>query len=119
MSRPVAAAAVAELLTAYTATAERWHELRTDARAANPVFDENARLARELRASAEGRAAIAALIDHPLSGVRVLAAARSLDLCPDVAVAALEALACGDGLHAMAAEYVLEELRAGTLQLDD
>ena len=33
-----------ELLAAYAATAERWHALRTNARAANPVFDENARL---------------------------------------------------------------------------
>jgi hypothetical protein len=27
---------VAELLAAYAVTAERWHDLRTDARAANP-----------------------------------------------------------------------------------
>jgi len=40
---------VEELLAAYAATAERWHELRADARAANPVFDEHARLAAGLR----------------------------------------------------------------------
>ena len=46
---------VAALLGAYAATAERWHDLRADARAANPVFDENARLAAALRASDEER----------------------------------------------------------------
>lgn len=109
---------VTELLAAYAATAERWHELRTDARAANPVFDENERLARLLRATAEGRAGIAALMDHEASGVRVLAAAHSLDGATERAVAVLEELERGSGLHAIAAEYALEEHRAGTLQLD-
>ncbi|MEA2193685.1 MAG: hypothetical protein QOG42_119 [Solirubrobacteraceae bacterium] len=54
MSAPAEARGdVEELLAAYAATAERWHELRADARAANPVFDENARLAARLRESAE------------------------------------------------------------------
>lgn len=110
--------AVAELFAAYVATAERWHELRTDARAANPVFDDNERIALELRRSAEGQAAIAELLAHPASGVRVLAAAHSLECCPADAVAVLEALAAGEGLHAIAAEYALEEFaRAGTLEL--
>lgn len=110
-------APLAELLAAYAATAERWHDLRADARAANPVFDENARLARELRASDEGRAGIAALIGHPAGGVRVLAAAHSLDHREPEAVAALEELARGEGLHAIAAEHALQEFRAGTLEL--
>lgn len=108
-----------ELSAAYAATAERWHDLRADARAANPVFDENARLAALLRASEEGRAAIAELMAHPASGVRVLAAAHSLD-CPAAsarAVAVLEALEAGAGLHAIAAEHALAEFRAGTLEL--
>jgi hypothetical protein len=106
------------LLAAYAATAECWHELRTDARAANPVFDENERLARELRATDEGRAGIAALMAHAASGVRVLAAAHSLTFCADDAVAALEVLARGADLHAIAADHVLSEFRAGTLDLD-
>lgn len=109
---------VGPLLAAYAATAERWHELRTDARSANPVFDENARLARELRTSQAGCVAIATLIDHPASGVRVLAAAHSLNFCAPAAVPALEALAGGEGLHAIAAGYALEQFRAGTLELD-
>ena len=109
---------VAALLAAYTATAERWHELRTDACAANPVFDENERLAHELRASDEGRAGIAALMRHPASGVRVLAAARSLDFAAAEAVTVLELLAAGVGLHAIAAGYALEQHRAGTLRID-
>jgi hypothetical protein len=110
---------VTTLFAAYAATAERWHELRADARAANAVFDENERLASELHCSAEGRAAIATLISHAASGVRVLAAAHSLEFCPDEATVALEALAAGDGLHAVAAQYALEEFaRAGTLELD-
>jgi hypothetical protein len=109
---------VAELFAAYAATAERWHDLRTDARTANAVFDDNERLALDLRASADGRAAIARLLAHPSSGVRVLAAAHSLEFCPDDAVAVLEALAAGEGLHAIAAQYALEEFaRAGTLEV--
>jgi hypothetical protein len=105
-------------LAAYTATAERWHDLRTDARAANPVFDENARLAAQLRASQEGRAGIASLLGHEASGVRVLAAAHSLDGddCAR-AVEVLEELSGGAGLHAIAAEHALAEHRAGTLEL--
>jgi hypothetical protein len=110
---------VVTLFAAYAATAERWHELRADARAANAVFDENERLARELRCSSKGRAAIATLISHEATGVRVLAAAHSLEFCPDEATVALEALAAGDGLHAVAAGYALEEYaRAGTQELD-
>ena len=110
---------VAELLAAYAATAQRWHDLRADPRAANPVFDENARLAEVLRSSAEGRAAIAQLMAHECSGVRVLAAAHSLDCAAasDRAVAVLEALQSGTGLHAIAAEHALAEFRAGTLEL--
>jgi len=108
---------VAQLLAAYAATAERWHELRTDARAANPVFDENARLAALLRVSPAGRAGIARLLEHPDSGVRVLAAAQSLPRFPDEAVAVLEELAAGTGLHAIAAEHALTEHCAGRLEL--
>jgi hypothetical protein len=112
----VTAPAVAELLAAYAATAERWHELRTDARAANPVFDENGRLAAVLRASAEGRAGIARLMGHPDSGVRALAAAQSLPHCPAEAIAVLEELEAGSGLHAIAAEHALTEFRGGRFE---
>lgn len=109
---------VAALLADYAATAERWHELRHDARAANAVFDENARLAARLRASPEGRAGIARLLDHEASGVRVLAAAQSLDgSASERARAVLEELARGSDLHAIAAEHALTEFRAGTLEL--
>jgi hypothetical protein len=107
---------VGELLAAYAATAERWHELRTDARAANPVFDENARLAAALREAEAGRAGIARLMAHPASGVRVLAAAQSLPAFPDEAIAVLERLAAGSGLHAIAAEHALTEYRAGRFE---
>jgi hypothetical protein len=107
---------VAELLAAYAATAERWHELRADARAANPVFDANARLAAQLRQTAAGRAAIARLMDHPASGVRVLAAAQSLPAFSGEAIAVLEQLAAGAGLHAIAAEHALTEFHAGRFE---
>jgi hypothetical protein len=110
---------VDELFAAYTASAERWHELRGDARAANPVFDENARLAARLRRSDEGCAAIAVLLDHPASGVRVLAAAHCIDAFPERASVVLEELRVGTGLHAIAAEHTLTEFRAGTLHVDD
>ena len=104
------------LLTAYAATAERWHELRTDARAANPVFDENARVAALLRQSATGRTGIARLMQHPASGVRVLAAAHSLPEFADEAIVVLEALQTQTGLHAIAAEHALTEFRAGRFE---
>jgi hypothetical protein len=106
-----------QLLGAYASTAARWHELRSDARAANPVFDDNARLAALLRDSDIGRAGIARLMDHELSGVRVLAAAHSLPDFPGEAIAVLEALAAGTDLHAIAAEHALTEYRAGTFEL--
>ena len=109
--------ALDELLAAYAATAERWHELRADARAANPVFDENERLATVLRASPEGRDAIASLMSHDASGVRVLAASHSLDFRSAEATVVLEELAGGSGLHAIAAQYALGEFRAGRLEL--
>lgn len=112
-------APVDELLAAYAASAEHWHELRGDARAANPVFDENARLAALLRGSDEGRARIARLMEHEASGVRVLAAAHCIDAFPERASAVLEELQQGAGLHAIAAEHALAEYRAGTLQLED
>lgn len=87
-------AAVGELLAAYAATAQRWHDLRTDARAANLAFDENALLASELRASQEGRVGIATLIDHPAGGVRVLAAAHSLDVDKEISQISSHALFC-------------------------
>lgn len=105
-----------QLLAAYASTAERWHELRTDAGAANPVFDDNARLAALLRDSEVGRAGIARLMQHELSGVRVLAAAHSLHDFPNEAVPVLEALATGRDLHAIAAEHALTEFRAGTFE---
>jgi DNA-binding NarL/FixJ family response regulator len=110
---------VAELRAAYAATAQRWHDLRADARAANPVFDENAELAAALRCTDAGRAAIAELMAHDCSGVRVLAAAHSLDCEParERAVAVLEELESGAGLHAIAAEHALAEFRAGRLEL--
>ena len=70
-----------------------------------------------LRDSAAGRAAIARLMDHDDSGVRVLAAAHSLHDFADDAVAVLEALATGADLHAIAAEHALTEYRAGTFEL--
>jgi hypothetical protein len=46
----------------------------------------------------------------------VLAAAHSLHDFPDAAVAALEALRSGTGLHALAAEHALTEFRAGRFE---
>jgi hypothetical protein len=56
-------------------------------------------------------------MEHEASGVRVLAAAQSLPQFPQAAVAVLEELAAGIGLHAIAAEHALTEFRAGRLEL--
>jgi len=115
VSKPVA---VAELLAAYAATAQRWHELRGSARAANPVFDDNARRARELRRSPgpprrDRRPARTSRERRAAAG-----GGAESDHYESEAVAALEALAGGSDLQAIAAGYALEEVRAGRLELD-
>ena len=60
---------------------------------------------------------IARLMEHDTSGVRVLAAAQSLPGFPEEAIAVLEELASGAGLHAIAAEHALTEYRAGRFEL--
>jgi hypothetical protein len=112
VSDPVA---VAELLATYAATAERWHDMRGGTR--RPIRCSARTLARALRCWSDGRAAMAALIGHSASGVRVPAAAQSLDHGEAAAVAALEALAGGGGLQAIAGAHALEQLRVGSLQL--
>ena len=56
-------------------------------------------------------------MEHPASGVRVLAAAQWLPDFPPEAVAVLEELKAGTGLHAIAAEHALTEFRAGRFEL--
>lgn len=92
--------------------------MQGDAPAANRVFDENHRLYKLLRTTAEGRAAIGAQVSHANVGVRLLAATHSLAWAPETAVAVLEAIEAGPGLYGNTAKYTLRSYRAGSLDLD-
>ena len=107
-----------ELVERYLQTALDWAAASDSARKANRVFDLNHRLSKQLRETEAGRAAIAALMHHPVAAVRLLAASDSLASYEAEAVAVLEALMREPGLLAVSAEHTLKAYREGTLDLD-
>lgn len=109
---------VAGLAARYLQLARAWDEQQGDARRANKLFDEHHAVAKQLRASEPGRQAIAALLGHEHSGVRLLAATDTLAWNPDAAVAVLKSIDTEPGLHAVTAKYTLKSYRDGTLDLD-
>jgi hypothetical protein len=109
---------VTALLDDYCATAVAWDEARGNAAKANPLFDHLQQLQKQLRAKPEGRLGIEALMAHPSVGVRLTAAAHSLQWSPDEAARVLEAIEAGPGLEAVSAKYTLKAYRNGTLNLD-
>ena len=109
---------VAELLDDYSKTAVAWDAAQRDAARANPLFDRLQALQKQLRVEPDGRAGIEALMAHPSAGVRLTAAAHSLQWSPAEAARVLEALQAGPGLHAVTAKYTLKAYRDGTLNLD-
>jgi hypothetical protein len=72
----------------------------------------------ELGKTADGRAAITAMIAHPMQTVAQWSAAHSLFWAEIEARAYLEILARSDGVGSFEAETVLREFDAGRLKMD-
>lgn len=72
----------------------------------------------ELRKTAEGRAAITAMIAHPTPTVAQWSAAHSLFWAETEARTYLETLARSDGVGSFEAQTVLREFDAGRLTMD-
>lgn len=89
-----------------------------DAKRANSIFDRLHLLAKEMRESPDGRAALASLMSHESTGVRLLAATECLAWDPPRARSVLMAISAEGGLHAVSAKYTLRSFEAGTLDLD-
>jgi hypothetical protein len=85
---------------------------------ANPLFDRLHAIFKQLRTEQAGRDGIAALMDDPTLGVRLMAAAHSLAWAPEKAARVLEAIEAGPGLHAVTAKYTLKSFREGSLNMD-
>lgn len=94
--------------------------LASDARArqCNKHVHRMQRAQLELRKTAEGRAAITAMIAHPIPTVAQWSAAHSLFWAEIEARAYLETLARSDGVGGFEAETVLREFDAGRLKMD-
>lgn len=83
----------------YEQGAMEWDALvDADARRANLVFDRLHLLAKEIRESADGRAALVALMAHESTGVRLLAATECLAWDPASAQPVLVAIEDAGGL---------------------
>jgi hypothetical protein len=115
--RPRLPRSVPEMLDEYVETL-----LESDAAAkasqiakANRLFHRNHKLSKYLRETSEGREGIWALRDHDHPQVRQSAVADSLAWRPDEAVRLLEEM---EAAGAFEAKYILQEWRAGKLNLD-
>jgi hypothetical protein len=106
------------LIDEYRSTAIAWDVLQSDAKKANPLFDRLHVLFKQLRTEQSGRDAIAALMDDPNKGVRLIAASDSLAWAPEKAVRVLEAIQSEHGLHGVSAKYTIKSFREGRLDMD-
>ncbi|WP_209721185.1 DUF2019 domain-containing protein [Marmoricola sp. OAE513] len=103
----------------YRETAEAWAPLTTDqTRKANRLFDAAHELAKNLRRTDEGRAALLTLLDHAVPGVRMFTATECLSFDPGSAVPVLEAIERLADFHSLEAKYALKMFRDGTFDLD-
>lgn len=113
---------VAKWADAYLAALEAMDSisLAGDARAGqwNRQVHRMQRAQLELRRTAEGRAAITAMIAHPTPTVAQWSAAHSLFWAEIEGRAYLETLARSDGVGSLEAEMVLREFGAGRLKMD-
>lgn len=107
-----------DLVSGYVACRNAWEGALGNASKANPLFDEAHRMAVQLRASDEGRAALLELLDHSSPAVRLGAATESTPYAPRLAEVTLRALADAGGRHSFSAEIVLKEFEAGRLRVD-
>ena len=102
----------------YRRLAIEWDEARDTPAQANRLFDHLHAVYKARRGTEAGRNAILGLLDDPVTAVRLAAATHSLGVDESRAVAALEEMAAGPGLHAVTAKWTLRSFRAGRLSLD-
>ena len=110
-----------DLITEYRSTAIAWDMMQNDAKKANPLFERLHVIYKKLRIQQAGRHAITALMDDATVGVgvRLVAAAHSLEWEAERAIAVLETIERdGPGLYRTTAKYTLKAFREGTLNLD-
>lgn len=89
-----------------------------DSKAANAAFDRKTAARRALGSCTDrGATVFRSLLGHPHANVRLSAATSLLPLDEEKATAALESIAQLPGFVGFNAEIVLEEWRAGRLQL--
>lgn len=117
MSAPVDL--VEEMRRIYRDLAVQWDEARDNAAAANKIFKRLHALAKNHRASAEGRAAIEGLFDDAVAAVRLVAATDSLAWDSSQGIAVLEDIERNNSsLFAVDAKWTLRSYRNGKLDLD-
>lgn len=109
---------VSLLAEEYRDTVVQWHSAFSDPPVANKLFRRAHALAKAIRQSPEGRAAIETLLDDPVTAVRLSAAADSLAWQSPRGEAALEAIERADGEYAFDAKWTLRSYRSGNLNLD-
>jgi len=109
---------VEALLVEYERLALSWDASQHDAKIANRHFVDLHQLALLLRQSSEGRSGLEQLIGHENRGVRLAAAADSLQWGSKVGIRALSALKASKGSHSFTAEMTLREYRAGRTNFD-
>lgn len=103
----------------YEQSARDWDALvSTDAKRANAIFDRLHQLAKLMRESPDGRAALTSLMSHESTGVRLLAATECLAWDASRAQTVLASIKDAGGLHAVSAKYTLRSFESGTLDLD-
>ncbi|MEO8528957.1 MAG: DUF2019 domain-containing protein [Pseudolysinimonas sp.] len=87
-------------------------------RKANKFFERAHAVAVRLRATAEGRAALLAILDHEDRGVRLGAAAECTPFAATEATKVFRELIEPRGRHSFDAEMTLKEFEAGRLKMD-
>jgi hypothetical protein len=95
-----------------------WSLVRNDANLANPLFDRQHQIAKQLRSSSEGREAVEALLDDDDVEVRAIAATASLAWESQLGLDVLSSIAKRTDLIGFESEVTLKSFRAGTLNLN-
>jgi hypothetical protein len=102
----------------YRDTVIQWQSAFSDPSVANKLFRRTHALAKAIRQSPEGRAAIEALLDDPVTAVRLSAATDSLAWQSPRGEAVLEAIERTGEEYAFDAQWTLRSYRSGRLNLD-
>lgn len=102
----------------YRDLAVQWDAQQENPPLANDLMRRRHHLAKRIRTSAEGRAALEGLLEDPALVVRLSAATDSLAWRSSRAETVLEAIERADGRYAFDAKWTLRSYRAGKLDLD-